>query len=146
MKTLFALAALAALMNAQPVAKPASETPKVEALANERALTEAEQLKFRATMAEIKNLRDAFKIEDFNKKVQPKADEQLGVIVAACRSVHVPEDKIQPRDGKPSECGFVSGLDDDGNQMKDATGKPIPSRVWWNKPQPQTTAAPTIPQ
>jgi hypothetical protein len=128
MKTLFALAALAALMNAQPVAKPAPETPKVDAALTERALTEAEVLKIRATSAEIKNLSDTYKVEEFNKKVEPKATERQGVFIAACRSIQIPEDKIQ------TECRFVTGLDADGNTVMDPTGKPVKARVWRERP------------
>ena len=136
MRTLFVLAALAALMNAQPVAKPAPETPKAEQ--NERALTDAEVLKVRATSAEIKNLSDVYKITEFNKKVEPKATERNGVFVAACRSVNIPEDKIQ------AECRFVTGLDEDGNTVMDPTGKPVAARVWWQKPS-TTATTPTDP-
>ena len=141
MKTLFALAALAALMNAQPTQKPAPEAPKVETPQNERGLTEAEQLKYRATMAEMKNIQEEFRIKEFNAKIAPKSNEQLAVIIAACKSVHVPEDKIQPRNGQPSECGFISGLDDDGNPAKGPDGRPIAAKVWWNRP----TSTPTDP-
>jgi hypothetical protein len=134
----FAVLAAAAAMTmfgqVTPAAKVAPEA-KVTAPAapTERPLTKDELLLFRSTMAEIRNLREKFHIDEFNEKVQPKVNEQNQVFVAACRSVSVPEDKIQPTVGQ-SECSLNTGLDNEGNPLKDAAGKPVPPKVWWNKP------------
>ena len=108
------------------------QDPKAEDK-HDRPLTKDELLTFRATMAEVRDLRATYKIAEFNEKIQPKVAEQQKTFFEACKSVGVPEDKINPTSG-PSECGLATGLDDNGNPVKDANGKPIAARVWWNKP------------
>ena len=98
----------------------------------ERPLTKEELLTFRATVAEINELRAAYKIAEFNEKVAPKVAEQQKAFFAACESVGVPKDKINPQSG-PSECSLNTGMDDSGNPIKDAKGNTVQAKVWWNK-------------
>lgn len=137
MKFVLLAAAAALMMNAQaPVAaKPESVPTVLNQKSTERALTKDELLEFRSTMAEIKNLRVQYKIDEFQEKVQPKVAEQQEAFVKVCRSVGVPEEKIQPANGQ-SECGMNTGLDNDGNPLKGPDGKPIAPKVWWAKPAP----------
>lgn len=90
----------------------------------ERPLTDVEILKIRATTAEIRNLQEEYKLEEFNQKVKPKSTEQMAVYQAACQSVGVPPDKMQ------TECGLATGFDQDGKQLTGADGKPVAPRVW----------------
>ena len=121
-----------------PVAdKPAPAAPeaKITAAHTERPLTKDEVLEFRSTMAEIKNLRTVYKISEFEDKVRPKVAEQQDAFTKACLSVGVPADKINPTSG-PSQCGLNTGLDEEGNPLKGADGKPIPAKVWYQAPPP----------
>ncbi len=132
----FLLAAFAALMmNAQegklptekpPAAKPvqiakwtipaSAETP------TERGLTEAESLKLQLLAAKIQLVQDKYKIEDFQKEIQPLVNEQEALASALCGSVGIPAAKIK------TECGLnLGGAGPDG--------KPQAAKVWWQKPQ-----------
>lgn len=137
MKAVLMCAALSAIcMYGQEVSSPrvdaklplGTTTGQSLSTPTERPLTETELLKIRATTAEIKLLRDEYKVDEFNQKVQPKSAEQLAVFTAACKSVGVPEDKIQ------TECGIATGFDQDGKPMNGADGKPVQPKVWWAKP------------
>lgn len=130
MKKLYLCAALSAMiLTAQDAKVAPKDTPK-EAPKSERNMTETESLKIQLAAAKIQLLREQFKIEDFNKQVEPLSSEQYAVVAAACKSVGVPEDKIQ------TECGVSTGVGPDGKPQMGADGKPVQARVWWNKPAP----------
>jgi hypothetical protein len=147
MKLMILAAAAALTMLGQapntPAAKVAPDVKAATPAITERAPSKDEILEYRATLAEIKNLRTVYKIDEFNQKVQPKVSEQQKLFADMCRSVGVPEEKITPTVGQ-TECGLNMGVDDDGNPLKGADGKPISAKVWWAKPAPASAAvAPT---
>lgn len=127
---LMLLAALAAMTLSAQNAKVAETAPSTPAatVPSQRALTEAEVLKVRLDMQKIKNLQDEFKIAEFNKKAQPISDDEQTVFIVACRSVGIPDDKIQ------SECALNTGYNPDDTPILDKDGKAIQSFVKWNKP------------
>lgn len=114
---LMIVAAMAALSVMGQDAKVAP-APEKTAAANpsERPLTEVEVLKLKLAMSQIENLNTKYKIEDYQKEVAPISAEQRAVAVAACKSVGVPEDKVE------KECGLSFG--------KGPDGKDVSPRVW----------------
>jgi hypothetical protein len=130
---LMILAAVATLtMIGQTVTSPsvnAKVAPEMKApQPAERALTETEVLKLRADMAEISKLQTAYKLGEYQQKVQPKFADEEEVFTKACESIGIAKEKAH------AECSLNIGLDDDGNPILDATGKPVKPRVWKIEP------------
>jgi hypothetical protein len=128
MKTLFLIFVAAMAAFSQELAKvdPKATTPAAKPA--ERPLTKEEVLTFRATMAEIKNLRAEFRIDEYEKKIKVIANEQQTAATDMCLSVGVPKELVQ------TQCGITTGLDENGQPLNGPDGKPITPKVFWNKP------------
>lgn len=128
MKVLVLLAAAAALIFADEKA-----APKKEEEPTERTLSEAESLKLQLLAAKIQILQDKYKIADYQKEMQPLADEQNALITQSCVSVGVPRDQVQ------TQCALNLEIGPDGKSLNGPDGKPLPAKVWWNKSTLQAT-------
>jgi len=124
---LILLAASAALMFGQEakVTKPA-DTPQPSAV-SERSLTAEESLKIENSILRIALAQKEFRIDEYQKAIAPDSAAQEEVISAACKSVGIPADLVK------AQCG-LSGFGADGKQPLGQDGKPVPRRVWWQKP------------
>lgn len=120
------IAVFAALTFGQD-AKVASSPAPPAAVQSERPLTNEESLEVENAMVHISLLNKEYKIDDYQKELSPYASTQDKVLSAACLSVGVPQEKLR------TECG-IAGFGPDGKQMTGQDGKPVPRRVWWNKP------------
>ena len=122
-------AALSGVIYAQQVAAkvdPNGVAPTIEAAKapSDRPLTETEALKAKLALTEIKLLRKEFDIDNYEKKAAEPQAEYSAVVIAACASVGVAQDKIT------TECGFQTGIGQDGKPILSPDGKPIQAHVW----------------
>jgi hypothetical protein len=133
MKLLLILAALSAVAFSQEAAKVAPPAPPPAANTAERKLSEDDVNKFLLAQAQAQLLRSKYKQDDFDKEIAPINERMKTLATGYCRSVGVPEAKILF--GQPgNECGLAIGINPDGKAITGADGKPIESRVWWEKP------------
>ncbi len=129
MKIVFLLAASAALMFAQD-AKVDKASTLPSAAPTERPLTETESLKLQLTMAQISLLNKKYDIEKYQAELKPLVEEQQAVALAACKSVGVPDDKVQ------TECALQTGIGQDGKPTMGQDGKSVQAKVWHAIPAP----------
>lgn len=97
---------------------------------DERPLTADEVWHARWTISEIDRINQKFEITKYHGEVDPVTTDQQSMILEWCKSVGV-SDMAKVQSG---ECQFTTGIGPDGKPINDATGKPIPPRVWRVKP------------
>lgn len=131
MKITILIAAMSAIAISQDL-KPAPGTAMLPAATNRRSFTKEEALGIWLGTKSMLLLQKEYKIDEYQKKLEPINTEQMAIVKAACRSVGVPEDKIL-FGSKENECGVNIGMDEKGDPIMDATGKPVPAEVWWIK-------------
>lgn len=95
----------------------------------ERALTSEESLKLQLSQSRILRLQDKYKIAEYQSEVTAIAAEQNAVWLAACKSIGIPDDKIQ------TECRINTGVDADGKPVLGPDNKPLKPRVWRELPK-----------
>ena len=135
---LLILAAIAATLAAQPAAKPdpkatapAAETSKPP----ERAFNEVEILKLRLAAKDIQAAQTKHDIKGFQEEIQEPQATQAGIVIAACKELGIPQEKIQ------TECGYELGFDDKDKPIT-RDGKPVTPRVWKAIPAPNPVQSP----
>ncbi len=118
------VAAFAAIAFSQEASKPAPTPVAAPVVAPERPLTELELEKIKRTTVQIQLLNATYKMDEYQKAVEPISAEQRAVVVAACKSIGIADDKIQ------TDCGVNIGMGADGKQLTNPDGTPVKARVW----------------
>ena len=112
---------------AEQVAKATTELPK-PALPPELVFNELDSTTLQLIATKAARLNDRYKIPEYQKELQPLAQQQQSLYLKACRKLGIPDDLIQ------KECGFESGVDLDGNVKKSPDGNPVQAKVWRQQP------------
>lgn len=112
--------ALAAMAQDAKVASSPTPIPAT----SERALAKEESLALQLSQVRVLRLQERYKIQEYQAELQPMANEQQAMWIAACKSIGIPDEKIQ------TECRINTGVDADGKPVNGPDGKPVTPRVW----------------
>lgn len=127
-------AILFALSLAAQDAKVAPD-PKLPPAPSERQLRADEITAAQLADTQVQLLQEKYKINEYLEKAKAPTAAYNAVKTEACKSVGVPEAEMN------QWCGFVTGLDKDGNPILGPDGKPTPAKVWNAKPKQEEKPA-----